>query len=82
MNGLCGILGLDPLYMANEGKLVAFIPKKGSDKILAEIKKTKYGKNAAIIGEVTKGNGVFLNTIIGGTRKLKPQTGESLPRIC
>lgn len=84
VNGACEILGLDPLYVANEGKLVAIIPEKYSEKALLTMKKNKYGKNAKIIGEVTKKpeGKVLLKTKVGGTRILDMLTGTQLPRIC
>jgi len=84
VNGACELLGLDPLYLANEGKLLAFVSKTDAATILKTIQKNKYGKDAAIIGEVTDGNSgkVFLKTTIGGTRIVDMLTGEQLPRIC
>ena len=80
----CEMLGFDPLYMANEGKLVAFVAEKDADKILAVMRKNKYGENAAIIGKVTGvGNPQCrLKTAIGGTRLVDMLPGEMLPRIC
>ncbi|MCJ7435419.1 MAG: AIR synthase-related protein, partial [Anaerolineales bacterium] len=79
----CEMLGFDPLYVANEGKLVAFVAEKDADKILAEMRKNKYGGDAAIIGKVTgAGNPqVRLKTAIGGTRLVDMLPGEMLPRI-
>jgi hydrogenase expression/formation protein HypE len=80
----CEMLGFDPLYVANEGKLVAFVSKKDADKVLDIMKKTKYGENAAVIGQVL-GPGksqVRLKTAIGGTRLVDMLPGEMLPRIC
>lgn len=80
----CEMLGFDPLYVANEGKLVAFVAEKDADKILAEMRKNKYGGNAAIIGKVTRAGSpqVHLKTAIGGTRLVDMLPGEMLPRIC
>lgn len=81
----CDILGLDSLYVANEGKLVIFADKKYSSKIVSELRKFKYGKNAGIIGYMSKESGktsVILNTKIGGARRLTMLEGEQLPRIC
>jgi hydrogenase expression/formation protein HypE len=80
----CEMLGFDPLYVANEGKLVAFVSEKDADKVLDVMKKTKYGENAAVIGQVL-GIGksqVRLKTAIGGTRLVDMLPGEMLPRIC
>lgn len=80
----CGILGLDPLYMANEGKLVCFIAQKDADKALSIIKNSKYGDKAAIIAKVIKRENVpvTVTTRIGGKRILNILQGEGLPRIC
>ena len=78
----CEILGLDPLNMANEGKLVMFVdPKKAKD-ILSKIKRKPFGKKARIIGEAIKGQDVFLETRLGIKRLLPLLEGEALPRIC
>ncbi|MCR5797976.1 MAG: hydrogenase expression/formation protein HypE [Eubacterium sp.] len=83
----CGILGLDPLYMGNEGKLVALVPEDQSQKALEIVKNSKYGEGATIIGnvlektEVGKGE-LRLRTSIGGLRSLDILQGEGLPRIC
>ena len=81
--GACELFGMDPLYMANEGKLLIFVAEQEADKALAVLRKNVYGKNAAIIGEVTdKEEGVILKTAIGSSRILDELTGEILPRIC
>jgi hydrogenase expression/formation protein HypE len=80
----CEMLGFDPLYIANEGKLVAFVAERDVDQILTAIRKSKYGADAAIIGKVT-GTGrpqVRLKTAIGGSRLVDMLPGEMLPRIC
>ena len=80
----CEILGFDPLYVANEGKLVAFVKEGDAGKILEIMKKTRYGEDAAVIGKVI-GAGksqVRLKTSIGGTRLVDMLPGEMLPRIC
>lgn len=84
VRGFCGILGLDPLTMGNEGKLVAVVPQNDAQEALSCIKNSKCGENAAIIGFVSgRENGsVLLHTKIGGTRILPPLIGEGLPRIC
>ena len=80
----CEMLGFDPFYVANEGKLVAFVPWAKADDVLAVMKSNAYGRDAAIIGEVTSYNPgmVMLNTAVGGKRILSPLSGELLPRIC
>lgn len=79
----CGILGLDPLYMGNEGKLAAIVAKEDAGAALQAIRNSKYGANAAIIGEVKGAGGeLILRTAIGGKRKLMELQDEGLPRIC
>ena len=80
----CEILGYDPLYLANEGKLVAFIPSEIAPEVLKKMRESKYGKESKIIGRVArKSEGkVYLNTGIGGKRIVDMLTGEQLPRIC
>jgi hydrogenase expression/formation protein HypE len=84
VNGVCELLGFDPLYIANEGKLLAIVPEKQASKVLDLIKADTFGKDAAIIGEVTdqRPGKVFLETAIGGQRLVDMLTGEQLPRIC
>jgi hydrogenase expression/formation protein HypE len=82
---LCEFLGLDPLYIANEGKMIVFADPFEADKILSVMKKNKYGKDSCIIGEVAnkKENGlVEYKTRIGTTRILDRFYSEQLPRIC
>lgn len=84
VQGVCELLGMDPLYMANEGKLLVFVPEEQADKVVEALSKNKYGEKAAVIGEVT-GHGdakVVLKAFSGGTRILKLLTGDQLPRIC
>jgi len=80
----CEILGYDPLYMANEGKLVAFVSPEVASEVLKKMRKNKYGKESKIIGKVTKKSEgkVYLRTTIGGKRIVDMLTGEQLPRIC
>ncbi|MGW9206187.1 hydrogenase expression/formation protein HypE [Embleya sp. NPDC055664] len=80
----CAILGLDPLYVANEGKLVAFVPREHADAVLAAMREHPLGAGAAVIGEcVTAHPGmVVARTGLGGTRVLDMPIGEQLPRIC
>lgn len=82
VRAFCKILGLDPMHMGNEGKLVAVVPKAQAEKALALIQSSRYGENAAVIGEVTEGSGVTMETRLGGKRKINVLFGEGLPRIC
>jgi hydrogenase expression/formation protein HypE len=84
VRGLCEILGIDPLYMANEGKVLVFVQEKDSGKVLSAMRKHPLGKKACLIGQVTRKNNprVLLRTSIGSTRILDMLTGEQLPRIC
>ena len=80
----CGLMGLDPLYMGNEGKLAAVVAAEEADRALALIRASRYGQDAAIIGEVRGGEPgtLLLTTAIGGLRRLDILQGEGLPRIC
>ncbi|MBD3183438.1 hydrogenase expression/formation protein HypE [Candidatus Poribacteria bacterium] len=83
VRGASEFLGYDPLYIANEGKLVAIVPRETADSILEKMRKNKYGKDAEIIGEViSEPKRVLLKTVIGGTRIVDMLAGELLPRIC
>lgn len=84
VHGFCGILGLDPLYMGNEGKMVAVVDPRDADKALECMKNSRYGKNAAVVGHVGfRGRqNVLLHTAVGGIRVVGPLYGEGLPRIC
>lgn len=84
VSGVCGMLGLDPLYLANEGRLVIFAPESDAEAIVNALKKSPYGKNAAIIGHVTNEypGRVTIHTKIGSEALLPPPSGELLPRIC
>jgi len=84
IKALCEMLGFDPLYLANEGKVIVICDGKAADGILALMKKHRYGKNAKIIGEVTgepEGR-VVLNTVAGSSRIVDMLSGSQLPRIC
>lgn len=78
------ILGLDPLYIANEGKVIAIVEKNKASSILTKMKKHILGKKSSIIGEITNKNKgrVVLETLIGGKRIVDRLTGDQLPRIC
>lgn len=80
----CGLLGLDPLYMGNEGKLIAIVPANQQDAALAAMKTAKYGQDAVILGKVSgeEAGKLYLETKIGGLRNLEVLQGEGLPRIC
>lgn len=82
--GMCELLGIDPLYVANEGKLFTVVPAVSAEAVLACIKKDSLGKNAAIIGEVVADHpgSVYMKTVIGGTRIVQMLAGDQLPRIC
>ncbi len=80
----CEFLGLDPLYVANEGKLVAFCPADKADALLAVMKAHPKGTDAAIVGEVVEDDFCFvqMETVFGGNRMVDWINGEQLPRIC
>lgn len=84
VKGVCELLGLDPLYVANEGKLLVFVANEDAEKVLSVMKQNEFGKNAAIIGEVQNSDDkiVKLKTLIGTTRIVDMISGEQLPRIC
>ena len=84
VEGACEMLGLDPLYVANEGIFISIVDAKAADKVLAVMREQPLGKNAAIIGEVTKAHPgqVILKSKIGGSRVVTMLVGEQLPRIC
>jgi len=81
---ICELLGFDPLYVANEGKLIAFVDADHTKEVLSVIQKDDYGKDASIIGEVVSDHcgKVVMQTRIGGTRIIDMLTGSQLPRIC
>ncbi len=82
VRGFCDILGLDPLYMANEGKMIAVVPENQAQKALEAVQKSRYGKNARIIGTILEGRGVTMKTRLQGSRTIDVLYGEGLPRIC
>lgn len=82
VKGFCDILGLDPLYMANEGKMIVVVEKRQALLALKAVQKSKYGKNAKIIGTIIEGKGVKMKTRLQGTRTIDVLYGEGLPRIC
>jgi hydrogenase expression/formation protein HypE len=81
---LCELLGFDPLYLANEGKLIAFVAPGDAEAVLAAVRADRCGCDAVIIGEVVADHPgkVFMQTRIGGTRIVDMLAGEQLPRIC
>lgn len=84
VRGACELLGLDPLYVANEGKIIVIVGETDSEAVLARMKQNKYGTNASIIGKVTKEHPgrVVIKTPYGSSRILDMLSGELLPRIC
>lgn len=84
VDSACEILGLDPLYVANEGVFIAFVEESQADSFVSKLQSLEFGSNAAIIGEMVNDhpNKVLLTSKIGGKRVVNMQVGEQLPRIC
>jgi hydrogenase expression/formation protein HypE len=84
VRGACEMLGIDPLYVANEGKLVALVHPEDADAVLEKMRHHRYGKNAAIIGEVRSDHPgrVVMKTTLGASRIVDMLVGDPLPRIC
>ncbi len=84
VKGMCEILGLDPLYLANEGTLVLFVPAEQSDAALTAMRNTSAGENSVVIGMAQDGppGRVTMRTLFGGQRLVDMLVGEQLPRIC
>jgi hydrogenase expression/formation protein HypE len=84
VRGVCSILGLDPLFVANEGKLLAFVAAEAAERVLTCIRQHPLGTQAAIIGHVFASDAgrVRMKTSIGGLRAVEMLAGEQLPRIC
>lgn len=82
VKGACEILGFDPLYLANEGKLIFVVSRDEQQKVIDILRRDPLGKNASVIGEINSGTKVVLRTIIGGSRILDMPSGLPLPRIC
>jgi hydrogenase expression/formation protein HypE len=79
----CEMLGIDPLEVGNEGKIIIGAVKEKAEELLETLQQTKEGKNAEIIGEATRQfKGVAMQTIVGGKRILAPPIGDPIPRIC
>jgi hydrogenase expression/formation protein HypE len=84
VRGACEVLGLDPLYVANEGKLVAIVPASSAQAVLAAMRRHPLGAETAIIGEVVGRHPglVTMHTPFGTTRIVDMLAGDQLPRIC
>ena len=84
VKGICEMLGMDPLYMANEGKVLLITDERQAESIIETMKESPYGKDAAIIGMVSDAfpDKVVMSTIAGGNRIIDMLTGDQLPRIC
>lgn len=84
VRGACELLGLDPLYVANEGVFMAFVPAEKAEEIVQKLRTLAYGQDAAVIGEITSEHPkqVVLHSRIGGKRVVNMLVGEQLPRIC
>jgi hydrogenase expression/formation protein HypE len=82
VRGFSEILGLDPLYMANEGKMIVVVPEAQVMKALEAMRKSPYGANAQAIGRIVEGSGVSMITMLKGRRMIDVLYGEGLPRIC
>ena len=82
VRGFTEILGLDPLYMGNEGKMIAVVPGDEAERALEAMRNTVHGKDAQIIGVVKEGSGAYIKTRLGATRRFDVLYGEGLPRIC
>lgn len=82
--GICELLGFDPIYLANEGKLLCFVPGDRAEAVLAAMRQREVGRNACVIGRVVVENPgrVVMETAIGGRRIVDMLAGEQLPRIC
>jgi hydrogenase expression/formation protein HypE len=84
VRGFCEILGLDPLYLANEGKIVSIVPPEQSQSALDAMRSHPLGRAGSAIGRVTSGEAgrVTMRTVFGGRRIVDMLVGEQLPRIC
>ncbi len=78
------MLGLDPLYVANEGKLMAVVPARDAEKLVEVMRTHRLGRDAAVIGEIVSAHPgmVTLRSVVGGERVVTMLSGEQLPRIC
>ena len=84
VHAACELLGLDPLYVANEGKLIAVVPPEDAEHLLEVMRGHPLGRNAAVVGEVVAEHPglVLLRSVVGGERVVTLLAGEQLPRIC
>ncbi len=84
VRGMCELLGFDPLYVANEGKVLMVVGEEDAEKVLKLMQAHPLGRKAAIIGEIinTKAGMAWLNTVVGGKRIIEMLSGQQLPRIC
>jgi hydrogenase expression/formation protein HypE len=84
VRGICELLGFDPIYVANEGKVVMVVDGIDAEKVLESLKKFPEGAQAAIIGEITGEHPgtAWLETSVGGKRIIEMLSGQQLPRIC
>jgi hydrogenase expression/formation protein HypE len=84
VRGMCELLGFDPLYVANEGKVVMVVAAHLAEKVLEKLRNHAYGKQASIVGEIVESHPgkTWLHTSIGGKRMVDLLAGEQLPRIC
>lgn len=83
VQSICDILGLDPFYLANEGKVAMVVSSKIAEGVIKRLRKHEHGRDAAIIGKVRKGDGhVYVETVTGGLRIAEPLLDDPVPRIC
>jgi hydrogenase expression/formation protein HypE len=84
VKGACSLLGLDPIFVANEGILIAIVEASAAEAVVTAMRRHEFGRHAAIIGEIAGSppGAVLLETAIGGTRIIDMLQGEQLPRIC
>jgi hydrogenase expression/formation protein HypE len=84
VHAACEMLGLDPMYVANEGKLIAVVPPADAERLLETVREHPLGRNAAIIGQVVEDHPgmVVMRSLVGGERVVSMLSGEQLPRIC
>jgi hydrogenase expression/formation protein HypE len=84
VHAACEMLGLDPLYVANEGKLIAVVPSADADRLVLAMRNHRLGREASVIGEIVQDHPgmVVMRSLIGGERVVTMLSGEQLPRIC
>jgi hydrogenase expression/formation protein HypE len=84
VRAICELLGLDPLYVANEGRLLAIVPSDGAEQIVERMRQRPEGREARVIGRIVEDSArlVVLRTRVGGRRIVDMLPGEQLPRIC